>query len=194
MIELNILKPRLEEYRKRRILLNAFVLYFSIMAFLFAILAMHFIVNRRHVNRIKSEIKAIESSIAEQKERVEYIAMREAQIQRSLKELAVFSSESEKRVLLAPVLSFTAGNVPSGIWLERFSANAPASAGSDSKASLEIQGYVFSSAVNDRQAIDRFVRSMSRGDMFKSVALNYVRRETYGESEVTAFSVNCIFE
>jgi len=193
MIELNILKTRLEKFRRRRVVLNLFVIYFTVLAFLLAVLAMDFIVNKLAIKKISDDIKAIECKIADEKEKVGYIRSKEKESERLLKNLEIFSSEAEKRIVWTPILYFTGQNVPQGIWLERFSVKDTATQpeGKKDKTMIIISGYVFPEIVNEREAIDRFVRNMSRGEIFSGVYLKEIRKVTKGVTEVRAFNMEC---
>ncbi len=193
MIELNILKTRLEKFRRRRVVLNLFVIYFTVLAFLLAVLAMDFIVNKLAIKKISDDIKAIECKIADEKEKVGYIRSKEKESERLLKNLEIFSSEAEKRIVWTPILYFTGQNVPQGIWLERFSVKDTATQpeGKKGQTMIIISGYVFPEIVNEREAIDRFVRNMSRGEIFSGVYLKEIRKVTKGVTEVRAFNMEC---
>lgn len=193
MIELNVLKTRLEKFRKQRVVLNLFVIYFAGLAFLFIILSMNFIANKMYIKRIKKDIKTIENKIAEEKEKVDYIKDREKESEKLLNNLKLFSSESKKRILWTPILAFTGQNVPSGIWLEKFSVKESSSREQDKKegAAIVITGYVFPEIANEREAIDRFVRNMSSGNLFDGVYLKEVRKEMKDLTEVQAFNIEC---
>jgi Tfp pilus assembly protein PilN len=193
MIELNILKTRLEKFRRQRVVLNLFIIYFTVLVFFLGLLAMNFIVNKLTIKRIRNDIKTLECKITDEKEKVGYIKNKEQESEHLLKNLEIFSSEVEKRIIWAPILHFTGQNVPSGIWLERFSVKNPATQkkSEKDKAVITISGYVFPEIVNEREAIDRFVRNMSRGDIFREVYLKEVKKEMKGVTEVRAFNIEC---
>jgi hypothetical protein len=193
MIELNVLKTRLEKFRKQRVVLNLFVIYFAGLFFLLVFFAITFAGNRTQIKRIRSDIKRIENSIAAEKEKVDYIKDREKESKKLIGGLELFSSESENRVVWSPILAFTGQNVPSGIWLERFSVKESSSREKDKKETkaIVINGYVFPEIVNEREAIDRFVRNLSRSVLFSGVYLKEVKKEVKDKMTVRAFSVEC---
>ncbi|MGI6595862.1 MAG: hypothetical protein ACOX1Z_04130 [Candidatus Ratteibacteria bacterium] len=57
MIELNILKLRLEEYKKQRMMVNLFILYFAGLVFILMVLSMGFIVNKIQMKNLQKNIK-----------------------------------------------------------------------------------------------------------------------------------------
>ncbi|MCM8820847.1 MAG: hypothetical protein NC932_02725 [Candidatus Omnitrophica bacterium] len=57
-----------------------------------------------------------------------------------------------------------------------------------------ISGYVLPGMVNEREAIDRFVRSMSDGNTFIDVSLKEVKKMIQNDKEVLAFHIECILK
>jgi len=124
---------------------------------------------------------------------VGYIKTREKESERLLKGMELFSSEIEKRVLWSHILYFVGQNVPSGIWLERLAMKEISKDKSDKKKEkiIAVDGYVLPEVINERKAIDRFVRDMSRGNMFSGVYLKEVKKEVRDHLDVQVFKVEC---
>lgn len=194
MIELNILKLRLEEYKKQRMMVNLFILYFAGLVFILMVLSMGFIVNKIQMKNLQKNIKKIEANITLEKEKVEYVKEKEQESIMLLKNIEFFSSEYKKRISWAPILSFSGETVPSGIWLERFSSKEKVSQVEDKTQKqhiITIDGYVLPGVANEREAIDRFVRNMSKGILFKRVSLKEVKKEMKRSVDVNAFNIEC---
>jgi len=193
MIELNILRTRLDRFRKQQIVLNLFIIYFAGLAFLLLLLAMTFLGNKLYISRIENDIRTIEEKIAAEQKTVEYIKIREKESERLLKRMSVFAEEYEKRILWAPLLAFTGQNVPAGIWLEDFSVKPASSAPKEKKdtVTVTITGYLLPGMVNERVVIDRFVRDLSRGNVFAGVYLKEVRKKEREGMETVVFDIEC---
>ncbi len=188
MIELNILETRLEKFKKQRVVFNLFIIYFAGLAFLLLLLAMNFLRNEMNIRQIRQDIKTIESKISGESEKVEYIKAREEESGRLLKKMEFFAAESQNNILWAPIIAFTARNVPSGMWLEKFTVPDE-----DKKETvmITIKGYILPDAVDERATIDRFVRSLGNGNLFEAVYLREVRRDKKDKTEVTSFEIEC---
>ncbi|MBN1445317.1 MAG: PilN domain-containing protein [Candidatus Omnitrophica bacterium] len=188
MIELNIIKARLAKFRKQRVVVNLFIIYFAGLAFLLMILAMNFLRNELNIRHMRREIKTIEEKISGESEKVEYIKAREKESVRLLKKMDFFAEESRGKIFWAPILAFTARNVPAGIWLEKFSS--PADEKKETVA-ITIKGYVFPDIADERAAIDRFVRNLGSGSMFGAVYLKEVIKVERERRQVVSFEIEC---
>ena len=194
MIELNIIKGRLEKFRKKKMVFNVFVIYLAGLLFLLLILSMNLLANKASILRIKKEIKTIEDKIAAEQEKFNYIKEREKKTQELLKSINFFTEVARERVLWSPVLAFTGEKVPTGIWLDRFTVKDTSDKQKKGVITVLISGYVLPGMVNEREAIDRFVRSLSDGNIFTDVFLKEVRKTTQDEIEVLAFQMECILK
>ncbi|HOL21311.1 MAG TPA: PilN domain-containing protein [bacterium] len=194
MIELNIIKGRLEKFRKKKMVFNVFVIYLAGLLFLLLILSMNLLANKASILRIKKEIKTIEDKIAAEQEKFNYIKEREKKTQELLKSINFFTEVARERVLWSPVLAFTGEKVPPGIWLDRFTVKDTSDKQKKGVITVLISGYVLPGMVNEREAIDRFVRSLSDGNIFTDVFLKEVRKTTQDEIEVLAFQMECVLK
>jgi Tfp pilus assembly protein PilN len=188
MIELNIIKARLAKFKRRRMIFNLFVIYFAGLVFLLMILAMNFLRNELNIRQMNREKKAIEEKISGEIQKVEYIREREDESVRLLKKMEFFAEEAGEKIFWAPILSFTARNVPAGIWLEKFSSPAD-----DKKEAvvITIRGYVLPDITDERAAIDRFVRNLGSGGMFGAVYLKEVVKVEREKRQVVSFEIEC---
>lgn len=188
MIEINIIRTRLEKFRKKRMVFNIFLIYLAGLLFLLFILSMNFLANKAYISRIKRDIKSIEDKIAAEQEKFNYVKEQEKKTQILLKNMNFFTKVTEERILWAPILAFTGEKVPAGIWLDRFTVK---DAQKQKEIVLIISGYVLPGMVNERDAIDRFVRSMDNGNIFKEVSLKEVKKTEHDDIEVLAFQIEC---
>ncbi|MCM8776703.1 MAG: PilN domain-containing protein [Candidatus Omnitrophica bacterium] len=193
MIEINIIKTRLEKFRRKRMAFNFFSIYFAGLLFLLFIFSMNFLANKAYISKIKREIKTIEDKIAAEQEKFNYIKEYENQTKILLKKMNFFTTALKERILWAPVLAFTGEKVPPGIWLDRFAVKDKLDKDKGMNTVL-ISGYVLPGMVNEREAIDRFVRSMSTGTIFGEVSLKEVKKIIQNDKEVIAFHMECILK
>lgn len=193
MIELNLIKTRLEKFKRQRVVLNLFIIYFAGLVFIFMIMGMHFIGNRVEIRQLHRNIKEISAKIAAEEEKVNYIQKKDIETRKLLKNLGMYSSEYKKRVLWSPILSFVGERVPSKICLESFSLTKSSSEekGSKKKRIILITGYVLPETTNERETIDRFIRNMSSARFFEKVCLKEVRKEMKDTQKIMSFNIEC---
>lgn len=189
MIELNILKERLEKFRKKRVVFNLFIIYFGGLVFIVLALSLNFMGNKIQVLRIKQDIEKIERRMETEKEVISSIGRKGKETENLLKNLSFFTSEFKKRVIWTEKLAFIGKNIPLGIWLSKLVTAPP----KDKKASgkLTLSGYLLPEAVNERETVDRFVRILNDSGLFKAVSLKEVRRDTRERREVVSFEISC---
>ncbi|HNS32875.1 MAG TPA: PilN domain-containing protein [bacterium] len=189
MIELNLLKERLARFKRKRVIINLFIIYFGGIAFILIALLMNFMGNKMQVKRIMHDIKKIEEKMENEKDIIESIEKKGKDTEELLKSIAFFMSESEKRVLWTGRLNFIGSSVPYGIWLNRLASDSP---DEDSKErTITIEGHLLPFMTNERESIDRFVRTLGSGSIFETVSLQEISRVVKGEKEIVSFTIVC---
>jgi len=194
MIELNIIKGRLESFRKKRIIFSVFLIYFAGLIFLMGVLSLNILFNRIFIKKTINEIEAIKQKLSADNEKITYIKENEKEMQGLLKGMNFFIEESEKRIQWAPILTFVGERIPAGMWLERFVSKEESSqTEKKGEKKIVISGYILPGVVNEREVIDRMVRSLSSGDIFSDVSLKDVKKvvETENKIELLAFEIEC---
>jgi len=194
MIELNIIKGRLESFRKKRIIFSVFLIYFAGLIFLMGVLSLNILFNRTFIKKTLNEIEAIKQKLSADSEKIAYIKENEKEMQTLLKGMDFFIEESDKRIQWAPILTFVGERIPAGVWLERFVSKEDTSqAEKKGEKAILISGYILPGIVNEREVIDRMVRTLSSGDIFSTVSLKDVKKvvETENNIELLTFQIEC---
>ncbi|MCX8082231.1 MAG: hypothetical protein N3D17_02365 [bacterium] len=197
MIEINIIRTRLERFKNRHMVFNLFLIYFAGLFFLLGFLLIVFLSNRSIISKTSNEIENIQQKIISDKEKFDFIKQKDVESQEMLKSINFFINEKEKRIEWAPILNFVGENVPSGIWLERFYSkevdNRPQSTGDRGEKStvILISGYVFREIMNERESIDKFVKNLTAFNGFKDVYLKEVKKIIVENTEVISFLIEC---
>jgi Tfp pilus assembly protein PilN len=189
MIELNILKERLEKYKNRRVITNLFIIYLGGLLFILMVLGMTFLGNKIQIRKVLSDIRKIEDKMNKEKEVISEIKTKGEATDKLLEVMAFFISEKEKRVLWTNNIGFIGRNVPYGIWLSRLSYTMPSSA--KALRIISIEGYMLPDMANERETIDRFVRNLSRGNYFENVKLQKVTKTGSEEDQIVSFYLKC---
>jgi len=190
MIELNILKDRLEKFRRKRVIFNLFIIYSGGLVFILLALSMNFVGNKMQVVKIKESIRKIERNMEKEKDRISYIGEKSEETESLLKSLSFFASESKKRILWTDKIAFIGERVPYGIWLSSLYSNTP---GKDEKEprTITVEGYILPDMVNERAAVDEFVRNLSNANMFETVSLKEVSKNSKLRDDIISFEILC---
>ena len=189
MIELNILKERLEKYKNRRVITNLFIIYLGGLLFILMVLGMTFLGNKIQIRKVLSDIRKIEDKMNKEKEVISEIKTKGEETDKLLEVMAFFISEKEKRVVWTNNIGFIGRNVPHGLWLSRLSYIMPSS--TKALKILNIEGYMLPDMSNERETIDRFVRNLSRGNYFEYVKLQIVTKTGSEEDQIVSFYLKC---
>lgn len=195
MIEINIIKSRLEKFRKKRLVFNLFLIYFAGLIFLGGFFLVVFLSNRSVINNTKKEIDRIKNQIYAEKEKFEYIKEKEKVSEFLLKSINLFINEKEKRIEWAPVLAFIGEKIPNGIWIDRLGTGEDKYTDKEGKnTTISISGYVLKGVVNERETVDRLVRNLNSGSIFSNVLLKEIKIAEVEDEEVLFFNIECLLQ
>ncbi len=189
MIELNIIRESLAKFKRKRVIINLFIIYFGGLAFILLALSMNYFGNRIEVSRISHDIGIIKKKMEKESAVISLMKKKSRDTEDLLDRMSFFISQAENRILWTNKIGFISRSLPSGVWLSRISSSRPMT--DNDPRQLEIEGYILHGTANERLLIDRFIRNLGSGGYFEKVKLAEISRNPKEKREAVFFKVSC---
>lgn len=200
MIEINILRERLEKFRGRLVFSRVIMGYLFGLLFVFSGVFGKLAANRIQINSIQRNIARVRASISQEQSVVNQIQTYQARMENLLKKLALCETELADRPVWTEKVRLIGESLPPGMWLTRITV----SQGSQWKSATEqkgntfflIDGFVSQAGTREREALASFLTRLSdqAKKEFDTVILREVSRVETKEGMQIAFKVECLVQ
>jgi len=191
-IELNIIKGRYEKYAKKRLYLRLICFYILGLVFILFIIVVNFLFTRMQISKITGEIKDIKEKMMKEKNVIEKIKRQNEESKKILRKIMDYQAEKKNRIDWAPKLAEIGNSVPYGVWIDKLTGEIKYSKKNKKEKIINIEGYVIPQLVNEKNAIDEFIKNLEKYPSFKETFLSEVKREKRNDVDVVYFKIKTV--
>jgi len=191
-IELNIIKGRYENYAKKRLYLRLISFYILGLVFILFIIVVNFLFTRMQISKITGEIKDIKEKMMKEKNVIEKIKRQNEESKKILRKIMDYQAEKKNRIDWAPKLAEIGNSVPYGVWIDKLTGEIKYSKKNKKEKIINIEGYVIPQLVNEKNAIDEFIKNLEKYPSFKETFLSEVKREKRNDVDVVYFKIKTV--
>ncbi|MFN4227960.1 MAG: hypothetical protein ACK4F0_07485 [Candidatus Ratteibacteria bacterium] len=121
MIEINILRSRLEKYIKRNLILRVLIFYLCGLFIILFVCYGIFLSNRIIIERIKKEITDLEKKIMLEKTIFENLRQSDEKLKILCQKCSFYKDEYQNKILWSKNLSIISESLPVGMWINKLS-------------------------------------------------------------------------
>ncbi|HOK56735.1 MAG TPA: hypothetical protein PKV21_09290 [bacterium] len=188
MIEINLLKRRLEKYRKKILLIRFIIFYLTGLVTIFLICGIFYLSNKIIIERIKNEIKNLDKEIMAEKVIFENLKTNDKKLQILCQKCSFYEDEYKDRILWSDIFWIISDSLPSGIWIKKLSYKK----GYTQKGknfNIFIEGYISPYYIQPEKGCSYFAKNlMEKGkSIFEKISLLEIRKEKKEDNEIYYF-------
>ncbi|HRR96992.1 MAG TPA: hypothetical protein P5150_09730 [Candidatus Ratteibacteria bacterium] len=190
MIEINILRKRLERFHRRRVLTKIIIFYFGGLFLILLILGGVYLSNKLIILQDKENMDKLRADIRKDEELVEMVKKFHDECDVLCKNMSLYKDEINSRVVWYDKLSLISNCLPPGMYLNRISFKESGS--QEKKKVIIIDGYVSPIVENPRKTLSSFVQNIKRdgGSLIDKITLTQINN-VKTEEEVVYFVFEC---
>ncbi|HOV22206.1 MAG TPA: hypothetical protein PLW95_05955 [bacterium] len=190
MIEINILRKRLERFHRRRVLTKIIIFYFGGLFLILLILGGVYLSNKLIILQDKENMDKLRADIRKDELLVEMVKKFHDECNVLCKNISFYKDEINTRVVWYDKLSLISNCLPPGMYLNRISFKESGS--QEKKKVIIIDGYVSPIVENPRKSLSYFVQNLKRdgGSFIDKITLTQINN-VKTEEEVVYFVFEC---
>ena len=205
MMELNILRKRQDQFRRKLLLIRLFLVYFGGLFLILLILGISFLANSSMIPRIKTRIDGYNTKIRNEQTLVNQLEQYRGEMDAMSGKLAAGQKELDKIIPWTHKMYIISSSLPTGVWLTKFvmqpsqikneATDSSKVKGKIASETFVIEGGISASSGNETRLLAQFMNNLKKNadTGFVSFSLKEVRREqrTGGNQDIVSFRIEC---
>lgn len=188
MIEVNILKVRLEKYKRKILILRILIFYLAGLILIILICSAVFFSNKLIVDGIKKEIKNLENKAKAERIFFENLKKSDEKLQILCKKCSFYEDEYKNRVIWSRNLAIISESLPDGMWLSRLSYKKEFTE-NGKKIIILLDGFISPFYIKPEKGCLIFARNLKEkgSNIFEKISLIEITKGQKDDNEVYYF-------